>query len=122
MKAVLRWLLTAMLLVIGSFHFLATDDFVRMVPKALPWPALLVYVSGVAEICGGIGLQIERTRKWAAWGLVLLFIAVFPANVNMAIHHISPSRFHAEPWQLWARLPFQPVFIAWAFWFTRGPS
>ncbi len=116
MKAALRWVLTCVLVTTGVLHFTAADEFIRMVPRALPWPALLVYVSGVAEIAGAVGLQFEHVRKWAAWGLVALFVAVFPANVNMAVNHISPTAMHLAPWQLWARLPFQAVFIAWAWW------
>ncbi len=121
MKGALRWLLTAFMLTVGLFHFFFDDEFVRMVPSLLPAPMLIVYVSGLAEIAGGIGLQIRRLRKAAAWGLVALFIAVFPANVYMAIHHISPIRLPSTPAQLWARLPFQALFIVWAWWYTREP-
>ena len=116
MKTALRWLLSLFVGVTGILHFVAADEFIRMVPAWLPSPALLVYVSGVCEIAGAVGLQIPSLRKWAAYGLIALFVAVFPANVNMAVHHISPLRFHAEPWQLWARLPLQAVFIACAWW------
>ena len=119
MKAVLRWLLAIFTLASGVLHFVITDEYVRMVPTSLPAPDLLVYISGAAEIAGSLGLLVPRTRKWAAWGLVALYLAVFPANVNMAIHNISPTGLHAQPWQLWARLPFQAVFIAVAWWNTR---
>ena len=77
---------------------------------------MLVYVSGFFEILGGIGLLVPATRRWAAWGLVALYVAVFPANVNMAVHRIG---FDGPSWVLWARLPLQAVLIAWAWWFTR---
>jgi uncharacterized membrane protein len=116
LKTALRWLLTLFVGGAGVGHFVVSADFIRMVPAWLPAPALLVYVSGVCEIAGAVGLQSPRLRRWAAYGLIALFIAVFPANVNMAVHHLSPGRFHAEPWQLWARLPLQALLIAWAWW------
>jgi uncharacterized membrane protein len=118
-KTVFRWLLSLFVVAAGIGHFVKSEDFIRMVPAMLPAPALLVYISGVAEIAGGVGLQIARTRKWAALGLILLFIAVFPANINMAIHHISPTATPMEPWKLWARLPLQFVLIAWAWWVRK---
>jgi uncharacterized membrane protein len=78
-------------------------------------PRTLVAVSGFFEILGGVGLLVKRVQRAAAWGLVALFIAVFPANVNMAVNKI----FTDNPWILWGRLPFQAVLIAWAWWFTR---
>ena len=119
MKTVFRWLLTLVMLAAGVGHFLKSDDFIAMVPPWLPAAPLLVYVSGVAEIAGAIGLQIRPLRKAAAWGLVALYIAVFPANVHMAVHHLSPAGTHMPDWALWARLPVQVVLVAWAWWFTR---
>ena len=92
-----------------------------MVPASFPSPRLLVYMSGVAELAGGIGLVVPwpKLRRAAAWGIIALLVAVFPANVNMAINHISPAGMHLSPFALWARLPFQALFIAWAWWLTR---
>ena len=80
---------------------------------------LLVQISGVAEMAGGLGLLLPQTRRAAAWGLVLLFIAVFPANLNMALNHLPLGTRPVPAWALWARLPLQAVFIAWSYWFTR---
>ena len=118
-KRAARWLLVAFMIVSGIGHFAVTDSYVAMVPAALPWPRLLVYISGVAELAGGIGLLIPRVRRAAAIGIVLLLIAVFPANVNMAVNHLSPPGMHIAPFALWARLPFQALFIAWAWWVRR---
>jgi uncharacterized membrane protein len=90
-----------------------------MTPDALPAPLALVYISGVAEILGGLGLILERTRKLAAWGLVALLLAVFPANVNMAVNDLPLGGRDLPAWALWARLPLQAVLIAWAWWYTR---
>ena len=120
MKAALRWLLTALMVAAGANHFVSPDPYVAMMPAALPAHLALVYVSGVAEIAGGLGLIPAATRRAAAWGLIVLFAAVFPANVNMAIHHL-PLGGHAVPaWTLWARLPLQAVLVAWAWWYARA--
>ena len=102
---------------IGLLHFLRPDPFVRIVPDVLPHKRLLVYVSGGFEILGGLGLLISRTRRLAAWGLIALYVAVFPANVYQAIHEIQPVPDTPMPvWTMWLRLPFQAVFIALAWW------
>jgi uncharacterized membrane protein len=119
LKTALRWLLTAFMVLGGVMHFLKPATYVAMMPSALPAPLALVYVSGVAEIAGGLGLILPQTRKLAAWGIVALLIAVFPANINMAIHHLPLGDQVVSPTLLWARLPLQLVFIAWAWWYTR---
>jgi uncharacterized membrane protein len=121
-KTVVRWLLTIGFGIMGVLHFVAPAEFVRMIPSALPAKEWLNWIAGAGELAGAIGLQIPRLRKAAAWGLVVLLVAVFPANVNMAVNHISPTMFPTPPWRLWARLPFQALFIAAAWWQTRGPS
>ena len=122
LKTALRFLLTALMVFIGIQHFLDPEPFVRIVPKALPAPRILVYVSGVFEILGGIGLVVPRTRRAAAWGLIALYVAVFPANVNMAVNSLPMGDRVVPPLLLWLRLPLQGLFIAWAWWFTRSDA
>ncbi len=99
---------------IGVVHFVVPGPFVSIVPAALPAPYVLVLVSGFFEILGGVGLLVPRARRAASYGLVLLYLAVFPANINMALH---PDLGRGIPeWSLWARLPLQFVLIAWALW------
>lgn len=119
MKTALRWLLTVLMVLAGANHFVSPDPYVAMMPAALPAHLALVYVSGVAEIAGGLGLILPRTRRAAAWGLVLLLLAVFPANVNMAVNHLPLGERALPAWALWGRLPLQAVLIAWAWWYTR---
>ena len=105
---------------IGTSHFANPAPFERIVPTWLPYPHVLVLLSGLFEILGGVGVLVPRTRRLAAWGLIALYVAVFPANVNMAIHHIQLDPTDTLPtWAMWARLPFQGLFIAWAYWFAR---
>ena len=116
-------LLGLSMIAIGVDHFLNPEPFVRIVPSWLPAPATLVLVSGFFEMLGGVGVLVPITRRFAAWGLIALYVAVFPANVNMAIHHIQLSDNGTLPvWAMWARLPFQALFIAWAYWFTPRRS
>jgi len=115
LKTNLRYLLSLVVIVTGVLHFVAPDKLVKIVPDWLPAPRILVMVSGAFEIAGGVGLLIKQTRTFAAWGLVALFAAVFPANINMAVHKIYTDNL----WILWGRLPFQGILIAWAYWLTR---
>lgn len=118
-KTVFRWLLTVFLVGAGVNHFRDPAPYVAMMPDALPAQLALVYISGIAEILGGLGLILPATRKLAAWGIIALLVAVFPANVNMAVNDLPLGGTALPGWALWARLPLQLVAIAWAYWFTR---
>ncbi len=121
-KRAARWLLVAFMIVSGIGHFAVTASYEAMMPTALPWPRLLVYLSGVAELAGGVGLVVPSLRRAASIGIMLLLIAVFPANINMAVNHISPPGMHISSFALWARLPFPALFLAWAWWGGRTPT
>lgn len=117
-KRTLLWALGLLMMTVGTMHFVEPEPFMRIVPPPLP-PLATVYLSGVFEFLGGLGLLIPRTRRAAAWGLVALYLAVFPANIYMAVQGIQLDPANPMPgWGAWLRLPFQAVFIAWAFWFT----
>jgi uncharacterized membrane protein len=118
-KTGLRFLLAGAMVYVGVLHFVDPEPFVKIVPAALPAPRTLVHVSGFFEILGGLGLLLARTRRAAAWGLIALYVAVFPANVNMALNNLPMGDKVIPPIVLWGRLPLQLVFIAWAWWFTR---
>ncbi len=117
LKLALTWLLGVLFVAAGVNHFVKPDFYVKIMPPYLPWHYELVLISGVFEILGGIGLLIPYLTVPAAWGLIALLVAVFPANLHMALH---PEQFpDLPPVVLWARLPLQGVLIAWAYWFTR---
>ena len=118
-KEILRFIFSVSLIVVGITHFIKPDQYVRIVPPQLPYPLELVYISGFFEILGGIGILIPFVRVAAAWGLIALFIAVFPANINMAVNSIPIEGIPHYPLLYWVRLPFQAVLIAWAWWYTR---
>lgn len=117
-RTALRWLLASFVTYAGVRHFTNPAPFVQIVPPGWPAPAALVAISGAAEIAGGVGLLVPAMRRPAAWGLIALFVAVFPANVNMAVHRLTLG-LDIPAWMLWVRLPLQLVLIAWAYWYTK---
>lgn len=121
-KEILRGILAVAIIIVGITHFIRPEQYARIVPPELPAPVSLVYISGVFEILGGIGLLIPFVSVAAAWGLIALFIAVFPANINQAIHSIPIEGIPHHPLFYWFRLPLQAVLIAWAWWYTRKPE
>jgi uncharacterized membrane protein len=117
-KSGLKYVLALFFLLAGVNHFRVPDFYTKMIPPYLPFPLLLVYLSGVFEIVLGAALLVPRCRKMAAWGLIALLVAVFPANIHMAV---NPALFPAyRPVMLWARLPLQVLFVIWAYWYTRS--
>jgi len=118
-KTILRWALTVFMVGAGANHFINPDMYLAMMPPQLPAHGALVAISGVFEILGGLGLVLPQTRRLAAWGLIALFVCVFPANLNMALHGLPLNGHPLPAWALWGRLPLQGVLVAWAFWFTR---
>jgi uncharacterized membrane protein len=120
-KRACRVTLAAAMVAIGILHFARPAPFVAIVPPYLPAPLLLVWVSGFFEIAGGVGLLVARVHRLAAWGLVALYVAVFPANVHMAVHEVRPEGMEVSTSLLWLRLPLQIVPIALAVWLSRSP-
>lgn len=105
-------LLTGLFCTTGVLHFAIPQVYEDIVPDYLPAQRELVYVSGIAEIAGGLGVIHPRTRRAAGFGLAALLVAVFPANVHMAVN--SGDYDQVPAWVLWARLPLQPLAIWWA--------
>jgi uncharacterized membrane protein len=113
-----RWSLAAFFIGAGVNHFVIPRTYEQIVPPALKGNAkLLVQVSGVAEVAGGLGVLLPGTRRLSGLGLIALLAAVFPANVYMAR---EPGHFRKIPsWALYARLPLQPLMMLWAWRATR---
>ena len=113
--------LAAFFLAAGSLHFLRPRMYEAIVPDALAGRRReVVLAGGVAALAGGAGVLHPRTRRAAGWWLIATLVAVFPANVHMAVH---PERYGAiPPWALWARLPLQGVCIAWVHRTAAGPE
>lgn len=120
-KEILRGVLAVSIIIVGITHFLRPEQYARIVPPPFP-PLTSVYLSGFFEILGGIGLTIPLVSVATAWGLISLFIAVFPANIYLALHNIKIEGIPHSQLLYWARLPLQAVLIAWAYWYTRQPE
>lgn len=102
---------------VGLTHLLFPEKLIYMIDGFLPYAYLLVLVSGVVEIALGILLLVPQYRRLAAWGIIILLLFMFPANVNVAINHLSaPGGLPSAPWYVWSRLLFQPLYIAWVWW------
>lgn len=116
-KTLTRCLLGLLFVGAGINHFWHTPFYVAMMPPYLPWHLALVYVSGIAEVALGALMLTRRWQALAGWGMLALCVAVFPANVHMALHPELFSQF--SPQGLLWRLPLQAVLMAWAWWYTR---
>lgn len=116
MTALSRYVLAALFILAGMLHFVSPSSYEAIIPPGYPSPGTLVLLSGLAEVAGGIGLLVRSAalRRWAGWGLVALLVAVFPANVAMALDPSAPLAWGVPAWLLWARLPLQGVLVAWA--------
>src|SRR3954452_24761358 len=111
-----KWAFATLFVIAGIGDFVATDVYLRIMPPYLPWHRPLVLLSGIIEIALGVLLLVPLTSTFAAWGLIALLIAVFPANIHLYLHQ--------EIWPLppivhLLRLPLQAVLILWAFAYTR---
>lgn len=115
-RAISKFLLAFFMIFAGSMHFVNPGFFLKIMPPYLPLHKELVLVSGAMEIVLGVLLLIPKSSRWAAWGIVALLIAVFPANIYLYQHQdILP----APPLVHLLRLPLQGVFVIWAWWHTR---
>lgn len=124
-RVVFRWILAAFFIAAGTNHFRVPGAYIAMIPPWLPWPAGLNLIAGVCELMGGIGVLLPPMRLAAGWGLIALLVAVFPANLHVALIGRMPG-FSFSQAILWLRLPFQAVLIAWVAWVAiadeRGPG
>jgi len=104
-------------MIAGASHFTSPNWFLQIVPPYLPCKLELVYISGFFEILFGSLLLVKSTRYYAAWGLILLLIAVYPANIFLA--QTNGAAMNTTAFLAWSRLPFQFVFIGLAYWHSR---
>ena len=117
MKSLSKYVLTFFWIGAGTLHFIRPDSYLKIMPPYVPWPLGLVYLSGFFELLFGLLLLVPRFSRLAAWGIIALLIAIFPANVYLYQHQdIIPG----PPLLHLLRLPLQAVFILWAFWHTKS--
>ena len=107
-----RYVLALLFVLAGIWHFVHPATYLAIMPSWLPQPLALIYVSGVFEILGGLGLLPARTRRMASWGLLALLLAVFPANLYMALIH---EQLGILGWVAWGRLPLQLPLMWWVW-------
>ena len=116
-KPILLWVMALAYIGAGFNHLVNPAFYVAIIPPGLPNPEWLNLLSGLAEIVLGVFLLEPRTRVFAAWGIIALLIAVFQANLSVVTDTDGGGSGGG-----WVRLPFQAVFIAWAWWYTRPES
>lgn len=121
-KRFLLWVMAAVYVVAGFNHLLNPAFYLAIIPPGLPSPEWLNLLSGLAEIVLGVYVLEPRVRVLAAWGIIALLIAVFPANVYVALENVglpNGAPGTGDPLVNWLRLPFQALFIVWAWWYTQ---
>ena len=115
-KTASKYALAIFMIGAGVMHFVNPEFFLKIMPPYLPLHNELVLLSGVFELLLGVLLLVPRCSRLAAWGIIALLIAVFPANIYLYQHQeILP----ASPIIHLMRLPLQGLFVLWAFWHTR---
>jgi uncharacterized membrane protein len=118
-KDISRVLISLIFICIGILHFIITEKFILIVPPIIPYEKEVIYISGIFEILGGVGILIPKLKRQAAFGLILLLITVFPANIYMALYNIQLGGILNNSILQWLRLPLQAVFIWWVYWCSR---
>ena len=115
-RAAARTLIGVLFLLAGVMHFVVPSLYVSIMPPYLPYHRVLVYASGVAEVLGGLGVLLPATRRLAGWGLILLLLAVFPANVHMFTDTLGEQGWTLYTIGLLLRLPLQFVLMGVVYW------
>jgi uncharacterized membrane protein len=124
-KRALLYLMAFLYVLAGFNHLVNPGFYVAIIPPDLPNPEWLNVLSGLAEIVLGVFLLEPRARPFAAWGIIALLVAVFPANLYVATQNLGGPDFTpgaGNAFANWARLPFQLLFLVWAWWYTRPES
>ena len=112
-----KYFLAGILFFAGIMHFAKPDFFVKIMPSYIPYHLKMVYISGIVEILCGLLLIFPQTQAFGAWLSIALFIAVFPANIQMAKDFYVMH--HPYLWLAILRLPLQLVLIWWAYQFVK---
>ena len=115
-KNISKHVLTIFLIGAGTMHFVAPKFYLKIMPPYLPWHDELVLLSGVCEILLGIMLAVPSCSRQAAWGIILLLVAVFPANLHVYQHQ---ELIPGTPVAHLLRLPLQALLMLWAWWHTK---
>ena len=117
-RFVMRLILAVFYFAAGILHLRSPAGFISIVPSFVPWPAETVWLTGVCEIAGAIGLMVPKLQKAAGIGLALYAICVFPANINHALNHIDVGALPNSWWYHGPRFVLQPILVWWALFCT----
>lgn len=109
----LRYLLAVLFLCSGVYHFISPETYLSMMPIYVPYPETANYLSGATEILGGIGVVLPRWQRAAGWGLIVLLVALLPANLHMAMNGWESVTL--PKWILWLSVPLQFLLMAWVY-------
>ena len=121
-KNALCWLIAAFFILAGILHFVRVDSFAAIVPPALPFPKLIVLVTGIIEIILAAMIIRPKTRELAGALFAPYLLAVLPANIYMALNHLPLGEYIASPAALWIRVALQFPLIALIWWASRLPD
>ncbi len=108
--------LAVFFIVAGANHFISPGTYLPLMPDYLPWHLPLIYLSGLAEIAGGIGICFPQSRRLAGWWLIAVLVAVFPANIHMLMNDVPLGGVSVPTWVYWIRLPLQGLLMVWVYW------
>lgn len=111
-----RFVIGGIFILAGLLHFIKPGMYISIMPDYIPYHKAMVYISGIAEVLGGVGIMITNLRTYASIGLILLLIAVFPANIDMAGKGYKNHGLTLYTWILIGRLPLQFLLIYWVYW------
>ncbi len=106
-------------IITGFLHFVAPGKYLLMMPGFVPFPLVLIYISGVLEMAGGVLLLLKSQSRKAAYALVILLLLIFPANIYVAIENVQLGGYMSSSFYQWVRLPFQFLLIWWALWCSK---
>ena len=118
-KDITIYIMSLLYVIVGVKHFINTDFFIAIVPPFISWKKEAVLLSGIIEVILGVLLLFNKTRKLAAWGIILLLISVFPANLYLYESEIPRNIIGVSKNQALFRLPFQIPLMIIAYWHTK---
>ena len=118
-KNITIYIMSILYITIGIKHFIDVSYFVTIVPSYISWKKEAVIISGFFEILLGILLLFHKTRKLAAWGIILLLIAVFPANIYLYVSEIPRDILNISKTDALIRIPFQIPLIIISYWHSK---
>jgi len=112
--ASMRWGMTVALVFVGIDHLVTSERYLPMLPSILPYPDRIVFLTGLCELAGAVGLLVPWTRRLAGIMLGIYFVCVFPANIKNSLEGLSVEGLPSASWYYWVRLLFQPLAVWWA--------